>query len=396
MEYRGLFLADIHVGAMDLAQTYLEIDYIGKVLKEYTKERLLDFIIIGGDFFDRQFYACDEFLQAAMKLMSHILESANVVRVVYGTNSHDSVQYGILNILATIGFPSCNFRIINHVTREEMLPGLEVLYIPEEYIFDKGRYYHEFLKDKDKYDYIFGHGTIYEAFHGRIKQESNSDMNRRKPPVFSTGELSYACKGDVLFGHYHVHTEMEGDVSYVGSLSRWEFGEEAEEKTDKGFFYLLCDNEKESYDKKFIINEKARKYVTISYGYKDSVFYSVEEMERVANALIGQQERLSIYRLRVVLNIPVGYENPEALINYMTNRFKEYKNIQLVFNHGYVERKKENGKESISDMPDECKVFLDKNVPEEDRVALFLKIKRGIEMDPNKIKKYLSFLNQTL
>ena len=44
--YRGLFFADIHIGVMDYKQTYEECMYIKKLLEEYRKDGILDFIIL--------------------------------------------------------------------------------------------------------------------------------------------------------------------------------------------------------------------------------------------------------------------------------------------------------------------------------------------------------------
>ena len=393
--YRGLFFADIHIGAMDYNQTYEECMYIKKLLEEYRKDGILDFIILGGDFFDKQLYGNDPFIDLALKLMVYMLTSAKVVRVVYGTSSHDSDQYGMFDTLATDvpvameGF-EYNFRVINTVSEEELLPGLKVLYIPEEYIYNKKDYYAPYLEKDHHYDYIFGHGMIYEAFEGRIKKETSENMTRKKAPIFSSKELGDACKGDVLFGHYHVHTEMNDNVSYVGSFSRWIFGEEE----DKGFYQLSCDPEKEEYKKTFVINEKALKYVTYTFGYKDSVFSSTEEMEKTAQKILKNRIKHQIDRMRVIFNIPVGYENPEALIKFFTNRFKDEKYIKVEFSNGYVEQKKNTDKtvEDIvrEEMPPEYKLFIDKNVPEEDKLSLFLKLRRGVEISPEKIKKYLN------
>ena len=158
--YRGLFFADIHIGAMTYDQTCNECMYIKDLLKEYRKDGILDFIILGGDFFDKQLYGNDPFIDLALKLMVYMLTSAKVVRVVYGTSSHDSDQYGMFDTLATDvpvameGF-EYNFRVINTVTEEELLPGLNVLYIPEEYIYNKKDYYDPYLKKEHYYDYIF-------------------------------------------------------------------------------------------------------------------------------------------------------------------------------------------------------------------------------------------------
>lgn len=389
--YRGLFFADIHIGAMSYDQTYEEVLYIRDILKEYTRESLLDFIVIGGDFFDKQFYINDDFIKLAMRLMTYLMASTKVLRVVYGTSSHDSDQYILFDALIK-DIPSIlngfeyNFKVITTVQEEELLPNMNVLYIPEEYVYNKSEYYKPFLETKNKYDYIFGHGMIYEAFKGKIKKEETENTSRRKAPIFSSGELAYACKGDVLFGHYHIHTEMKDNVSYVGSFSRWKFGEEE----DKGFFQLSFDFEKSKYTKSFVINEKALKYVTISYGYKDSVFESSKDMERTVENIMDKKEKYKIDMLKIVFNIPVGYDATESLIKYFTDRFKNDKSIKIEFNNGYVEQKRLQAKEKILNLlSKEDRIFLDKNIPEEEKISIFIKMKRGVDISPKKIKEYL-------
>ena len=117
-------------------------------------------------------------------------------------------------------------------------------------------------------------------------------------------------------------------------------------------------------------------------------------MEKTAQKILKNRIKYQIDRMRVIFNIPVGYENPEALIKFFTNRFKDEKYIKVEFSNGYVEQKK-NADKTVEDivreeMPPEYRLFIDKNVPEEDKLSLFLKLRRGVEISPEKIKKYLN------
>lgn len=389
--YRGLFLADIHIGALSYEQTYKECDYLRKLLRMYREDSLLDFIILGGDFFDKQLYGNDPYISIALKLMMNILISAKKVRIVYGTSSHDSDQYQIFDTLVSeapemLGTKEFDFKIINTVEEEELFPNLKVLYIPEEYIFDQKTYYDPYFSKENEYDYVFGHGMIYEAFEGRVKEPEKGVSNRRKAPSFRTGDLAKICKGIVYFGHYHIHTEMNEDkVKYVGSFSRWKFGEEE----DKGFFQLFCNLEERIYKDNFVINEKALKYITIAYSYKDSVFKSVEDMHSCVKEILKRIEKVKIDYLKVLFNIPVGYENPEGLIKFFKEAFEKYPFIKLEFSNGYVEHERTRKKTSLKDIPEEFRIILDKNVPEEDKVQLFLKLRREVEMPLETIRKYL-------
>lgn len=389
MNYRGLFMADIHIGALSYTDTYDGIMYIKKILKNLCKNERLDYIIIGGDFFDKQLYANDLYIKYAQKLMLYFLASAKKVRVVYGTSSHESDQYGIFDTIIE-DFPeildgiSYDFKVIKELSDEWLFEDMHVLYVPEEYLFDKNEYYEDTFKKEDEYDYVFGHGVIQDAFP-YIKPKEN-DHVRRHAPVFTTEELSRICKGDVLFGHYHIHSEyLDGKVCYSGSMFRWIFGEEE----DKGCYLLTLDTDAELYNKYFLVNDNALTYISFIYGYKDSVFASPEDMDKTATKILKLQKKKKIDYLRVVFNIPVGYEDPEGLMNFFKERFKDNKNIKLKFCNGYVENEKELKHVEFSELSEESKILLDKNIPKEDKVNYFLKVRKNVEMTTDRIAELL-------
>ena len=110
-----------------------------------------------------------------------------------------------------------DFKVIQEVSDEWLFDAMHVLYVPEEYVFDKDDHYKEFFDTEERYDYIFGHGVLKEAFP--YIKETKNDHTRRKAPYFNSDELLDLCKGEVIFGHYHVHTEFcDGLVSYSGSI----------------------------------------------------------------------------------------------------------------------------------------------------------------------------------
>ena len=389
MTYRGLFMADIHVGVLSYTDTYDGIMYIKDLLKDLCKEERLDYIIIGGDFFDKQLYANDLYIKYAQKLMLYILASAKKIRVVYGTSSHESDQYGIFDTIVE-DFPEVfdgltyDFKVITQLSDEWLFEDMHVLYVPEEYVFDKEEYYGDILNKEDEYDYVFGHGVIQEAFPYIKPKEV--DHIRRRAPVFTAEELDNICKGDVLFGHYHIHSEyLDGKVSYSGSMFRWIFGEEE----DKGCFLLTMDSDKSKYSKSFIINDKALTYISFIYGYKDSVFKSSDEMDKTANDILKKQKKKKIDYLRVIFNIPVGYEDAESLMNFFKERFKDMKNIKLKFCNGYVENEKELRHVEFSELSEESKILLDKNIPKEDKINYFLKVRKNIDMSTDRIAELL-------
>ena len=76
-------------------------------------------------------------------------------------------------------------------------------------------------------------------------------------------------------------------------------------------------------------------------------------------------------------------------MDFFKERFKDYKDIKLVFANGYVENERQLRNVEFSELSEDSKVLLDKNIPKEEKIAYFLKIRKGIEMPIEKIRKYL-------
>ena len=388
MERTGLLLADIHIKAQDYQQTYKEY----KFLEKYLENKKYDYCIILGDFFDRKIYSYEDYIELAYMYMALLIKHCEKVRVVYGTKSHENDQYEIFNFLEDhIMYkliPDCqkiDFKVIKTVQSEELFPDLNVLYLPEEYILDKREYYKDYF-DK-KYDYVFGHGVIQEVMSNAVRhidKKIDKLKVRKKPAVFTTSELKEICKGQVYFGHYHIHTNISDKVFYVGSFCRFCHGEEEQ----KGFYEITKDKK---YSNSFIENTEAKKYVTIKYGYKDRIFSDEEKLLETIKSIPKKKELAGIDELRVIFNIPENYEKSEFLINLLNERFKFMEDIKIEVVNGYVELKKQANKEQIKEVFDKYDIIFDKNESDENKIAFFIKEKNGKDIPGVTIKKYLSF-----
>ena len=179
MKYNGIVVADLHVGAMDLNRFHDE--FTGILISEIQKMKKLDFLIIAGDYFDHKFYLNDRESTMAYYMLNELIDACKEknteIRIVYGTESHECNQYDILSLLKIYD----KIRVIKQVTEEELLPGLNVLYLPEEHILDKSEYYKEYFENDKKYDYIFGHGVIREVMKDiAVHIDTSSNTKRKK------------------------------------------------------------------------------------------------------------------------------------------------------------------------------------------------------------------------
>jgi len=183
------------------------------------------------------------------------------VRFMEGTMSHDYFQ---LDNFRPLERRFDNFRVIMTAEHEELLPGFDVLWVPEEYPSDADAFYGRFLDGEDGeglvYDAIFGHGEIDVA--ARYAEMNAAERRYAGAPVFEAEKLLTHCSGPISFGHIHTRFEYRGRLAYGGSFSRWIHGEEG----PKGFFLTtLTRNAEDGWDvsRQFVENTMAPVYKTV-------------------------------------------------------------------------------------------------------------------------------------
>lgn len=388
----GLLLADLHFGAIDSTQLQTEIHELLEYILKY--RTTIDFIIFLGDLFDHKLYLSEPSTRLICSFIGEIAELSKKnsnrkwnmikIRMIYGTESHECNQYdGIFSTL--ISNPELDFKIIKTVTDEELFEGVNVLYLPEEYLnVKKSEYYKEFfLKDKF-YDYIFGHGVITEIMT-MIKKEKEDFIEHVKSPRFTMGDFKNCCKGKVYFGHYHIHSNIDDFAYYVGSFSRWMHGEEEE----KGFMHIFIDGKK--YTEKFIENPYAIKYKTIFFGYDHNIFNGEENF---INQIKSLDKMIDLYEekthIRLLFNIPENYPNPEFFIRYIREHFRSSKFVTFNFVNGYENKKRMIDKEELNSTIEKYDYIIKKEQPIGTIVSNFIKDKTGKVISPDSVTMYLN------
>lgn len=384
MKYNGYVISDIHIGANNTEKLYEEYKsiFINTIKNDYDS---LNFIIICGDYFDHKLFLNEKDSAYAYTMMIDLLEATRddvKIRLIYGTESHECNQYNIISKLKTIY--KRDIEVIKYASAEELFPDLHILYLPEEHVYNKDEYYDELFSEYGKYDYIFGHGVIREAMKEAATQIENKQGKRKKVPVFSTAELRKLCKGETYFGHYHVNCDMD-NVFYVGSFTRWQFGEEE----PKGFYKISCNTDKNKYSHEFIENTLAPIYKTISFGYDNKVFKSIDDTKNTLDHIDKIIKDNYFDNVRFMFNIPLDYEDPEFLILYLKERYKFNDSIKLEIVNGYIDNKRKQQKEEVKEENDKYSFIFDKNMSLEDKTSYFINIEYNRQISPEEISVYL-------
>lgn len=381
---KGLLFADLHIGAMNVEKQYEEIENtIFNSIKKYKP----DYIISLGDFFDHKASLNDSLSYYSFLVFTKIIslcEELNItpkIRFVYGTESHEWNQYKIIETYKT----NLDIKVVHYCEEEELFPNFHVLYIPEEHLYNKGEYYNNFLSNTKKYDYIFGHGVIREVMKEAAIINDSATSSRKKVPVFSTGELTYACKGQVYFGHYHINTNINDEVFYCGSFNRWCFGEEE----PKGIYYVEKINDE--YENKFIENTMAEVFKTISFGYDNNIFKDINVMNDKLAHIENMINDGIFDKVRFEFNIPTTADNPEYLMKIIKDKYRFNNDVKLNIVHGYNDEKKKKNKEEIEKWNIENAPIFDKNKSIEDKVSFFIRLEFKREIKPERVNLYLNY-----
>lgn len=374
---RILLLADIHIGSIK------DMNYVYNITTDIIEKEVVfkktDIVVILGDYFDRLFKVNEEHVSTAINVMSYLIRacerSKTKIRIVYGTESHEMNQYKLFNY----HFTSTSVDIKLFTTAEdEEIDCKKILYIPEEYISDKRKFYKKYLYSDKHYDYIFGHGIIEEGMPLAVKfNKAASQSTEKQVPRFKSGELHLA--GDiVVFGHYHCYTDIGDKVYYLGSLFRNSFGEEI----PKGYGII------EDNSFQFIENNKAYIYKTYEFD-KDSNIYKnadtiLTEIERI------KSENEDVFKGEKVGKIRIKFNIPDTADSSFRDNLKSIISNDKLFSINIQECGDDTSEDLQDDVEDEYDFVLDSSMDITDKIYSFINKKYDIDISLDQIKRYIS------
>lgn len=375
MLYKLLVIGDIHFGYYPAELLYKEFKL---VINNITKD--IDVVFIAGDYFDTKLSLSSKHSIYAIKTFCDILdkcEQTNTkLRMIRGTASHDP-ENQLVNLSSIAKSSKVDFKLYLTVGEEELFPDFNVLYVPEEYMENKDEYYKEFFNKK--YQCIIGHGMFEETNY-----VTNKTLNMKKYPVFNSAFIEKICDGPIIFGHIHKSQKIRNRIMYTGSFTRSRYGEEE----DKGFIISTYETENNSTDFKFIVNDKATKFDTVS----------ILDTSEIFSLLLNEQiqfikEMISTYKkdkLRIKINIPKTYDNTKVFIDSVTTVFGNMENVDIVIMDNTKEETKQKTKEIVDKLMLKYNFIFDKSISYEEKIQQFIYNKKGEKIDLENIRKIIN------
>lgn len=368
-------LADVHFNALPAEEMYTQLK---ETFLKYIDRHSLDMIVICGDLYDsivtmnsKASYLSMEFMKMMME--TSIKRGIKYVRVVKGTLSHDNNQ--LINLRVFEGFPGIDFKIIQTVT-SETIEDMNILYIPEEYMKDIDEYYKDYT-DK-KYDMIFGHGMFKETAFTATKQESAVTLSGA--PVFDSKKMCEMCYGPIVFGHIHTSVSIRKKIIYVGSFSRWVFGEEEK----KGFLVFAYGKESHDFSTEFIENKLAEQYDTVT-------LVDCDKYNARPDVLVERFASLNKGKLRIKI-IVSGEKDCSYVLNYLREYYAKSKTFKLVITDKRMVVREMESEDKMNEVMDKYKFVFDKHLPHAEKISKFIKIRYNKDIAPERIKEELDLL----
>jgi DNA repair exonuclease SbcCD nuclease subunit len=374
---RFLVVGDIHFGYYPPELLYKEFQLILHTIED----NAIDCVVIAGDYYDTKLSMASAHSVYSVKAFSDLIKSCEEkgikVRQIKGTNSHDP-ENQLKNLAQIANSSRCDYKLILTVDEEEIFPGMNVLYIPEEYMEDSKEYYKEYFNKK--YQLVFGHGMFEETNFS----SKNKYQNMKKYPVFNSKEMEELCEGPIVFGHIHTAQRIRNRIQYTGSLVRSRFGEEEA----KGFYLVDFDEETKESNFEFIENEITMRYDTIEVKSDNSVFsLLINEQINYFKNLVNTYKK---DYLRIKVNIPEDMLNSAAFIDNMNIVFNDIKNVKLqLIENSKVKLDKEL-KEKVNLLMDKYNFIFDKSVGYDEKIREYIKLKTGKEISLERIRSMIS------
>lgn len=253
--FRLAVFSDIHLGHPRVRTEFI----LGNLARFWHNPEWLktvDLIVIAGDLFDRLIYMNQGFVPAIDIFFKAFFQFAKVhdvdIIILEGTPSHDRGQgKRLIDLNTSISQVNANVTYIDTLSiYHDVRRDLHYLFVPDEWHHDTNetwRQVEELLRARKltQVDFAFMHGNFEYQLPAIAKAPKHNEQNYLR-----------IVRYGIYIGHIHIHSNFDR-IYAQGSFDRTAHGEEA----DKGFYYVVLKDEQ--FTSTFMVNEHARKFITI-------------------------------------------------------------------------------------------------------------------------------------
>lgn len=364
--------ADWHIGATDPWRFRTElVRTVESVLK---KRKKLDLFIVAGDTFDMKEYLSSDATKVFFSIMVDLLNMTKnydtEFRFIEGTRTHDALQLSTLSIIFNQLLNTNRVKFIEEV-EEENIFGVDILYIPEEYISDSESYYKRFFSKR--YDFIFGHGNTDLMWYMKKDKPQKTSV----APVFKVDELCSIGRYS-YFGHFHYRIEAGIDKRFksIGPVSRWEFGKDG----DCGLYYVEYDKTTNVAFEEYVENEYAPILPTTILNVKHD--YDLETLnKKIRNKINSVSEGAD--KVRIIINMNTTLDNFIVMRDFVLASYGNVDKLTLLLKFvgsDTSQTTNDTCEKTLEDTVEDKPYLYNKSMHDEAKIASFIRKKEGVNI----------------
>ena len=374
MKYKIAIGADFHWGVIEPDKQRKQSRYF----LEWLTDNDVDAVVICGDYYDHRLSLNSKASIYALQFFDDLCELSKkkgfIIRIFDGTTSHDYDQLEALRVFED----GHNVRIFRETTAEELLPGFNCIYCPDELLSNDDYFikYNDILLNDNHYDAMFFHGT-FDAQMGEFTKQIAGDN-----VVFEMSVFSRLCNV-MIGGHWH-DADSIGDMHYTRSLISWEFGE----NNPKGFIVLDYDTDTKKHDVTRIVNPYADIYST---HIVDTSIYTSREMystlKQNINSAIAKKRDNDLH-IRIMIYITDEKELNKLAIETLKQEYSSVKNVKIAIENKVAKAKKTEKTKKLNQLKDSYG-FLFNNASIASKYREFIKLTKNIDVDEDIINEII-------
>lgn len=380
-----IVMADLHWGAIDPNVFTSELrECLFKPLEH--KKDPIDFIVISGDTFDMKEYFSSDVVRSALKFFNELSKHTDKIFVIEGTRTHDAYQTLTLKTIFESLVNTDKFVFMEKVS-EITYQGIDMLFIPEEYVVDVDSYYGDFFSKH--YDFIFGHGMVDKIWYAQKADSKMRAYHAPSAPIFEVDKLC-SIANYVYFGHVHTHIAYgpKKRFKYIGPVTRWEFDKE----DDCGYYKVTYSNKTELAIEEFIVNDTARVLSTMAVNIDHDM--NTSEIDKLFRSITSKLE--NCYKLRLIINILTDIQSYASLKEIILSRLNNYPMVYTVLKpYSNSDKSEKIAVETNEERAERISRYVE--MPEELRIQKFILEKSNINIPLDTIREVtgLNKLKQT-
>lgn len=327
-----LTLADLHWGSMEARVHASHYEFIFDFIELFNEG--IDLIVLAGDYWDSRIMLNSEIASTGTNWLERLLSNAKKygvkkIRMIRGTKEHDNDQLEPLRCMEDGDF----FRIFIENTFEETLPGLRVIYCPEE-----NMKHNEYI---DKYSGNIAKFPNIGFFHGNLDaimpSIARKDADKTNTLIYQYQYWHELIQGPMIAGHWHIGQEYQRWI-YVGTPDCWEFGQDDE----KGVGFLSYNIEENSYFYHKITNPIANIYEEFIV---DTSFHEcIEDYQDIINLIDKKINEFKNsgkkFKIKITIRITDEKEQNERLISHLKLYYSGMKHVKIAIKDKLQKKRK--------------------------------------------------------